>query len=63
MMGFAYSGTIVIGFAHPYLLLTFITLSIFTTFWGIRVWKRKVNKNAPLEWLIKYISSKDNSGK
>lgn len=63
MMGFAYSGTIVIGFAHPFLLLTFISLSILATFWGIIVWKRKVNKHAPLEWLIKYISTKDNSGK
>ncbi|MBM3427539.1 MAG: DUF1624 domain-containing protein [Bacteroidetes bacterium] len=63
MMGFAYSGTIVIGFAHPYLLSTFLILALSAIFWSILFWKRKVNKNAPLEWLIKYISSKDNSGK
>ena len=44
MMGFAYSGTIVIGFAHPFLLSTFLILALMGIFWSIVIWKRKVNK-------------------
>ena len=61
--GFAFSDAIVIGFAHPYLLSVSILIAIGISLWFVVFWKRKVNKNAPLEWLIKYISSKDNSGK
>jgi hypothetical protein len=63
MAGFAFSGTIVIGFAYPLLLLVFIGIGMALAIWSVLFWKRKVNKYAPIEWVIKYISTKDNSNK
>jgi uncharacterized membrane protein len=63
MAGFAVSGTIVIGFAYPILLLVFILMGMGVAIWTVLVWKRKVSKYAPIEWVIKYISTKDNSNK
>jgi hypothetical protein len=61
LWGFAFSGTIIIGFAYPVLSVLFILLGGLFSLWVINVWQRKIHKNAPLEWLMRYISIKENS--
>jgi hypothetical protein len=61
-MGFAHSGTIIVGFSYPFTLLISLIILYISLIFFMNLWKKKVNKYAPLEWLIKSVSSKNNSG-
>ncbi len=60
-MGFAHSGTIIIGFSFPSTLMISLTILFISIMYLLRLWKKKVNKYTPLEWLIKSVSLKNNS--
>lgn len=60
-MGFAHSGTIIIGFSFPRTLMISLVILFIVMMLLLKLWKKKVNKYAPLEWLIKSVSLKNNS--
>lgn len=58
MKAFAYNGTIILAFSYPISLIVFILIAMMIGVYLIFKWKEKVNKEAPVEWILKSISSK-----
>jgi hypothetical protein len=61
LMGFAHSGTVIIGFSFPWTVIISLIILYSCLMFLFKLWKKKVNKYTPLEWLIKSVSLKNNS--
>jgi hypothetical protein len=61
LMGFAHSGTVIVGFSFPWTVMISLIILYSCLMFLFKLWKKKVNKYTPLEWLIKSVSLKNNS--
>ncbi|MEN9334407.1 MAG: hypothetical protein RLY35_1587 [Bacteroidota bacterium] len=61
IMGFAHSGTIIVGFSYTWTVVISVVILYLLIMFLLKLWKKKVNKYTPLEWLIKSVSLKNNS--
>jgi hypothetical protein len=61
ILGFAHSGTIIVGFSFPLTLMISLIILYISIMFIMKLWKKKVNKYTPVEWLIKSVSLKNNS--